>query len=286
MTIKVKIIQHSIGPNGKEIVTMQRYYPRMIHVECMRHRVMSPSVASSRAIPVKRMLRNIINDPAEPVKFGSNKPGMQAGNSLEGVPLFFARAAWHGAKWCAIGAAYTAHLCGAHKEVANRITEPWSHTSDIVTSTEWDNFYDLRISALADPTINKLALAMKAAHVASKSRVLKQGEWHLPYVTRKERNLYSTETCRQISAARCARVSFLNHDKSNPGVLKDLNLSSHLFESRHFSPFEHQAMATNYKSAELCSANFKGWLQNRDVLERGIEPILNNKIIVLSLIHI
>ena len=48
----------------------------------MTHRVFSRNASSSRAIPVDRLIQDVMDDPAMPINWGSNKPGMQAGDEL------------------------------------------------------------------------------------------------------------------------------------------------------------------------------------------------------------
>jgi hypothetical protein len=80
-TISAKAIlasQHSIDPKVK-IDTLLLRYPRCIHSDFMTHRVFSRNAASSRAIPVEKLIRDVINDPFIRVSWGKNQKGMQAG---------------------------------------------------------------------------------------------------------------------------------------------------------------------------------------------------------------
>jgi thymidylate synthase ThyX len=173
---------------------------------------------------------------------------------------------------------------GLHKQVVNRVLEPFQIMHAVVTATEWDNFFALRLHPDAQPEIQELAKVMKAAMDESSPRVLVPGEWHLPYVARYDDDgdpsYYddSTNAC-LISSARCARVSYLNHDKTEPDAEKDLALAKKLLAAGHMSPFEHQAkpLWNNNPQAEgvthidtrtntLWSANFRGWVQHRQIL--------------------
>jgi thymidylate synthase ThyX len=238
-TISAKVIRHSKHPlpDAPDLVTIQVRYPRLIHSELMTHRVMSRNASSSRAIPTMRLLRDVIRDPAAPVEWGSNRPGMQAGDALTGWRLYLVQFAWFSAMWFALAFAWLAAKAGAHKQIVNRIIEPWSHISVIITATEWQNFFDLRCHPAADPTIRVLAEVIREAIESSHAAQMYEWEWHLPYTDERR-----GETIPQdLSAARCARVSYLTHEGREPSPLKDLELARQLAAARHMSPFEHQA---------------------------------------------
>ena len=88
------------------------------------------------------------------------------------------------------------------------------------------------------------------------------GEWHLPYITDEDRGTAEATgvpgILQKMSAARCARVSYLNHDGKSPDRDADLNLFERLAgsEPMHASPLEHVARPL-YTSTP--SRNFYGW---------------------------
>ena len=98
------------------------------------------------------------------------------------------------------------HDLGLHKQIVNRLLEPWQIMKVVVTATEWDNFFSLRISEYAQPEIKVLAETMKEVIDQSIPRQLVDGEWHLPYIQPDEYTYNSIETLRSISAARCKTV--------------------------------------------------------------------------------
>lgn len=271
MSIEAKIIRDSVSPEGIRLTTMQLKYPRIIHAEFMTHRVFGRNASSSRAIPIQVQIQHIINDPAEPMAWGSNKPGMQAGAELTGFSHWLTRRMWHFAKRCAIFAARMSLRAGAHKQIANRLLEPWSHISVVVTSTDWSNFYALRDHEDADPTIRALAVAMKSAHDRSIPDRLIPGMWHLPYVRATEEG--DVETRKKMSAARCARVSYMTHDRKAPSLEQDLKLFDQLVGNApvHASPLEHQATPDKRWSRDRWShreqhGNLRGWRQHRKMI--------------------
>jgi len=311
MTISAKIIAHSRSAfHGSEtahcpdLITFQLRYPRFIHAEVMTHRLFSRNASSSRAIPVETMIKNIIADTAMPIHWGKNQSGMQAheeqdtlvniGDEFPHESLVTASAAgaWCVARDKAIKVATAFHKAGYHKQVVNRILEPFMHIDVIVTASNFDNFFWLRRHPDAQPEIRVLADAMWEALQASTPHRLNPGEWHLPYVREIEKTMraprelapgvivieaVTTEVLIKLSVARCARVSYLTHDGKEPDFAKDVALYERLVGSEplHASPAEHQAIpdepnwydgGVQWDRADL-SGNFDGgWVQYRKTL--------------------
>ena len=267
MTTEVKIIADSISPTGVRITTMQLKYPRFIHSELMTHRVLSRNASSSRAIPVSRMLKYIWNDPAIPIYWGSNKPGMQAGTELPTFRRLLAIGLWKLAGKAICIPVWCMAKLGLHKQVSNRLLEPWLHIHVVVTSTEWDNFFNLRCHKDAQPEIRQLAFKMRSMLTLSRPRYIDYGEWHLPYVNCLDRRNYSIEDTIKMSAARCCRVSYVNHEGKHTSLKEDIDRYNSLVEADppHMSPVEHQA--TPAISGEFFFFNLKGWKSQRWVLE-------------------
>lgn len=300
MTISAEVVCDSISPDGVRLTTMVLEYPRFIHAEFMTHRVFSRNASSSRAIPVAKVLERIRTDTATPVHWGSNKPGMQAGEELSGDDLAQVIEDWEGSALYACQMAEAMMNSGLHKQVANRVTEPFAHIKVVVTSTEWENFFHLRDHHMAQPEIHELAIQMKAAIATSEPRTLNYGDWHLPFVLDEEREKYDIEILKQVSTARNARVSYLNHDKSEPVIEEDIQLHAMLGvrpyhnpvrnihleagEPVHLSPFEHVAKCVDTggdgfypetwtegmthisRDGTMWSGNLREWAQYRQMM--------------------
>ena len=305
MTITAKIIADSVSQMGVRLTTMQLRYPRIVHSEFMTHRMFSRNASSSRAIPVERLIQDVMDDPAMPVFWGKNQPGMQAAEELEGRVLHSVKSHWLMARDTAVYHARMMVADGAHKQIVNRIIEPWCHINVVVTATEWSNFFALRQHADAQPEIHALADAMWEARESSAPTELKIGEWHLPYVDVESRceirgfidrtdyftirDLHgfsvSDNTIQSFaimcSVARCARVSYLTHDGKPPNVEEDLKLYDRLVGSTplHASPAEHQATPDTCATTLADSkygiiawqnlhqhGNLHGWRQYRKML--------------------
>lgn len=275
--IEAKVIEDSISPDGKRITTLQVKFHRFILPEFNTHRVFSRNFSSSRAIPSKKLLEQVRSDPAMPVHWGKNQPGMQAAEELDEKDMFSAKARWRIAAESAANHAEILVERGAHKQIVNRLIEPYLWANGIVTSTEWDNWFDLRAHPDAQPEIHELALRMREAMEASVPKSLNYGEWHLPYLSAEERVTYGSNLGAQISAARCCRVSYLKHDGTKPNVDEDLALFERLAGAvpLHASPLEHQATPYHLEPGsighdDILQGNLKGWIQYRKLWEREI----------------
>lgn len=268
-----KIVAHSVNPTGVSLVTWSLKYWRACHSEVMTHRVLSRNASSSRAIPVKKMLEQVWNDPAGPIHWGANQPGMQANAELTGVRLWLAQKLFYTAGKVMCMFAYVMTKVGLHKQVANRILEPWQYIHVVVTATELENLFALRDHKDAQPEFQDLAKKMKASLMASTPRKLGVGEWHLPYVSDDERRTMPIDVLKRISTARTARVSYLTHDGKVPNVVNDIALHDRLVGSSpiHASPTEHPAMALGGIQGKIMHKNFRGWYQYRHEVEDRIE---------------
>ena len=264
MSIYANVIKHSAYEGShKTLVTVEANYPRFIHSELMTHRVFSRNAASSRAIPVAKLIAQVRENPAMPVHWGANQKGMQA--ELEVLDVEAAKAAWVIAANAAADQAELLNALGLHKQVVNRVLEPFVWMRTIITSTEWDNWFTLRNHADAQPEIQALAACMLEAIEASTPEVLDFGQWHLPYLEAHEAgDKFDSDLCK-ISAARCARVSYLTHEGRVPSLEDDMALFERLVVSKplHSSPLEHCATPgfTN-------TGNFKDWSQYRKLWEQ------------------
>ena len=261
MRISAKIIAISVAPNGQMIVTWELEYQRFIHGEFMTHRLFSRNAASSRAIPVATIIKQVNDDPAMPIHWGANQSGMQASNELSPVMQVGAKWAWKMAAKAAVKWAEAMVKLGLHKQATNRILEPFQTMKTVMTATCMDNFFWLRNHPDAQPEIKELARLMWEALQASTPFELKPGEWHVPYVWtgrnaagevaygldtgRVENGLkvydeLSLENALQISSSCCAQVSYRRLDDT---LEKAQMVYKRLVDSEpvHASPFEHQA---------------------------------------------
>src|ERR1700722_3009673 len=161
-----RVILDSISSAGHRLTTVETVMHRYVLAEFNTHRVFSRNSASSRAIPVKKQLNRVREDPAMPISWPKDQSGMQGGEELdptkgldgmyEGSP----HAVWLEARDAATDYAEKLSLLGVHKSVTNRLLEPFMWHTVIVTSSEWENFFALRCNPLAQPEIRAAADAM------------------------------------------------------------------------------------------------------------------------------
>lgn len=283
MTYKAEILADSINPDGNRLTTFCVTYPRFVHSELMTHRAFSRNAASSRAIPITKMIQAVQDDPVMPVWWGKNQAGMQAREELTGSELEQAKYEWLIARDDAIG--HVRFMSGGyhegpdetswekgpsvHKQLVNRLLEPWMWITVIISATEYENFFHLRCHPDAQPELQKIAYMMQELYHEHKPTYLEEGIWHLPLVQPEESTYYTHANLAappntvtywvKVAVGRCARVSYLTHDgKRDPQA--DIELHDRLLESGHWSPFEHVAQAT---TSNIVSGNFTGWLQYR-----------------------
>jgi hypothetical protein len=239
-TINAKVIADSISERGKRLTTLEVTYPRFVHAEFMTHRVFSRNAASSRAIPLRKMIERVSNDPALPVSWPVEQRGMQGGEELSEEQRRSARRDWLQARDYIVEHAELLEATGVHKSVVNRLLEPWAWMTVIVTATEWDGFWEQRCSPLAQPEIRVAAEAMRAVYDASEPSLVRGGGWHLPYIQEKDWGAASrmvdlghdiSPIIKRVSAARCARVSYLTHDGKRD-IKTDLDLYDRLVSAR------------------------------------------------------
>ena len=269
-SISAKIVADSTTPLGGRLTTFVLRYHRYVHAELMTHRAFSRNASSSRAIPVKTMINWTMTDPAIPVEWGKNQGGMQARETISREDAAKAEAIWLEARDKMIASTEELIKLGIHKQIANRLLEPWHYITVIVTATQFANWFGLRFHPDAQPEIERLSVLMLRAYRQSTPKVLVPGEWHLPFVYEEEKATLDLTTQIKCSVARSARVSRLNHDGSNPIIAKDIELHDDLVVRRplHASPAEHQATPlAEGESAARFSGNFGGtWKQYRKTL--------------------
>lgn len=314
--MQVEVILASVPadrPNDKPLVTMRLRYPRIIHGEVLTHRLFSRNARSSRAVPVKTMLLECTSIPFVPWHWGKNQKGMQADTKCDetvwvqdAVMPMAGYAYGHPEDWKGhtiektgvsredawLIAAQRAAQCarafmeaGYHKQIPNRLLEPFSWIDVLITSNQWDNFLWLRDHKDAEPHLQDLARLVKTALDEMHVQTLKSGEWHLPYITVDDRNAAmdrypdSDQTVMgwnwlcKISAARCARISYKPFD-GDASYERELERYDMLVTSErvHASPTEHQAKPDVFDEVyeDWCEpslhGNLPGYIQARKLI--------------------
>ncbi|CEF89226.1 putative thymidylate synthase [Pseudomonas phage vB_PaeM_PAO1_Ab17] len=292
--MKASVIAKSISYPGTSpfpvtITTFELEYPRFIHAELMTHHALFKNCASSRAIPTKKLIEQVRNNPAMPVHWGANQAGMQAHKELSKPLQVAAKYLWIKAAKAAAGMALAMHKVGLHKQIVNRVLEPFQMMKTVVTATEWENFYWLRDHEDAQPEFQHLARMMKEATAKVAPELLVPGQWHVPYVKTEfipglgrqyydeNGNSISVEQALKLSASCCAQTSYRATDKSQDKaeVIFDKLINS---EPVHASPTEHQAtpmrpgggwekgVTHQDRAGFFWSSGLKGWIQHRQLI--------------------
>jgi len=299
LTTTAKIIADSINPYGKRITTFELEYPRLVHSELLTHRAFSRNAASSRAIPIKTMIELVETNPAMPAEWGKNKAGMQADEQLAPYQQEQAKALWLASRDEAVRYAKAMSSLGLHKQVVNRVLEPYSHIKVVLTGTDFENMWWLRCHKDADPTFKLLADTAYNVYNESVPVELSVGQWHMPYVEYQvvlgkqvffdeQGNKITTEDALKLSSSCAAQVSYRRLNKE---FEKAEDIYNKLIESErvHASPTEHQAKVGNsvltsiedgvtalsvngIDTSDLISGNFTGgWIQHRQLIPNNVK---------------
>jgi len=295
--ISAKIIAHSKVPSGQELITIQTKAPKFLDAEIEKHRMISSNSSSDRAIPFSKLADS--KDYFIPTDVRLNEKGMQGYERLTGVNLYaFSNMLLNMRRFIV---SELSNWPEVHKQHLNRYLMAFSYQDKVMTANkdQWDYFIGLRRAKGADPAIQELAVKINLAILQSTPKALYPGEWHLPYVELNDPEyleyIHSDEpgyeaysiawdVAKEVSAARCARVSYSNHDGTDCDVEKDIELAERLLSMHHMTPFEHQATPMREevmyyepdfadgvshmdKNGHYWSGNFKGFIQNRKLIE-------------------
>lgn len=279
--ISASIIADSKNEFGQRLTTFVLTFPRIILAEFNTHRMLSKNSASSRAIPFKKMLEKVKNEPFIPIRFQKDHSGMQGNEYFDDIANSECIGLWLDGRDYAVKSATNLSDYGITKQLANRLLEPFLYHTVIVTGSEWENFFALRFHPMAEIHIADLAEKMLIAYNESNPKNLKGGEWHIPFgdkfdlprlhgmVDGKRDNIQSETGVRpdkksfteiikiQIATARCARVSYDNFDGQDD-YSNDVKLYEKLSTSGHWSPFEHCAKAMTEEDYNSYG-KFEGW---------------------------
>lgn len=224
--IVVKIVLDSITEGGSRLVTWIWEYPRKIHAEVMTHRVLSRNLASSRAIPATKLRKRVQEMPVVPVHWGQNQKGMQATQEVTNVDE--ARRWWLRGRDLMAAHHAEGEALGLHKQIVNRIIEPWMQAVGLISATDHANLFHLRKHPDAEPNFQVIAtLAWELFH-NHMPEFLAPGGWHIPFIQSADiQRANQTEELLALSVGRCARISYLTHDgKRDPN--EDIELHNKL----------------------------------------------------------
>jgi len=266
-----EVVLGSSNPQGNTLLTFQLVAPQIIQPQLIRHRAFSFSIISQRAISAEKNASLGVFVPSD-VRY--NQSGMQGKRRVLGddYNTFFD---WYADMYENINEHISNCFVDVHKQTINRLLQPFGYFQAIVSTTGSGlmNFFDLRLRDDVQPEMNRLARMMARAVELAEITKLKYGEWHIPYISPDESEL-DIETRLAISATRCARISYgFYQDSKFKTIDKEVTFAKKLLDSRHMSPFEHQAVAIEqftgeYDMLKRIYKNFEGFRQQRSILEK------------------
>lgn len=273
---EAKVLADSINRmNNSRLTTVQLTYPRIIHSEFMTHRLFSRNAASSRAIPVEKMIRDVNTDPFIPIHWGKNQKGMQADRELTSDEQVMCHEHWLQHRDISVTRVQNLIDIGLHKQIANRLLEPWMWITVIASGVDiaYRNFFRLRCHPDAEPHIQKIAYILRDVYLESTPVPLNPSrpqDIHLPLFGITGDESITLDERPKVSTARCARVSYLTHDGlRDPDA--DIVLHDRLATSGHWSPFEHVAFPSLSYTSSMGGNFGSGWTQYRKTFQTECE---------------
>ena len=237
MSYKCEILADSISNLGHRLTTFKVTYPRIIHAEMCRHRILSRNTASSRAIPFEKMVKDVQENPFVPLAWQKNHRGMQGSEYLQVEDgIYGVREHWLEARNRAVELATSLHNSNVTKQLVNRLLEPFVWTTELVSGTEWDGFFELRCpkyyaegtnkhykswkdlvtdfpecenyseldklkvnESQAEIHIQKIAEMMWDTMNESTPEPLSDGMWHIPFMNRMDSSQFISKTGKDVT---------------------------------------------------------------------------------------
>jgi len=248
---RAKILADSLSPDGVRLTTMEVEYPHAIHKDLMTHRMFSRNFQSFRGFPPEKVIENIQDDPFIPESFDLRIAGMGQGEAHPDQQV--AWDIWDRHIECRVATAKDMTALNLAKAQVNFVLQDLTWITGIISATEWDNFWKLRLALdpntgdpLARPEVYNIALLMLTAYESSEPRQLEYGQWHVPLISADEpfpkfaNDRVRWDFLKAVSTGRCARTSYVtHHGLRDPGA--DIGLHEKLKSDTHMSPFEHVA---------------------------------------------
>jgi len=294
----VKIICDSKNEFGQRCISAICTFPRYLLAEINTHRMLSRNSASSRAIRFERMVESVQKNPFIPKKWQRDHTGMQGTEyfTQEEINIKNLVHHWLSARDNAIAEATRLNKLGVTKQLCNRYLEPFMYHTALITATELENFFALRAEDMAEVHLQELAYKYLDACNASEPKLLKAGEWHIPFGDQFDNEQLISIAHYQLTkfkpdfapsvhdlqpvlddlqvklaTVRCARISYVTPGSEQKiNYTADLELHDRLASSGHWSAFEHCTRAMSQTDFEGSETRFNfntqqmelGWYGN------------------------
>ena len=283
--VEVICVSHN---NRDTLITYQMTIPRFLLPELEKHRNLSMSVESSRAVSLDKTTSG------QPLTFiplwTLNQKGMRGKRITDSQMISELDADWENAKQGALDIAIRLHKKQIHKQNVNRLLEPFMFVNLIVTleasalksllhlrranSGQVDRWSD---TFPAQPEFQVVADMMWEAYLESESFYVAAGEWHVPYLN----TVHPSEEELFYSVGRCANISYGVNEYS---FEKFVEIGEKMLKLNHPSPTEHQCKYPSKEEKKMMQkiynettdafeigpyySNFQNWIQFRKILER------------------
>lgn len=260
---RVHLVCASTSEGGTPIGTFFLNFPRRRLVEMNTHCAFARNARSTRAVPTRNFIEEVLTDPAMPIHIGKNQAGMVSSEEVD--DLAHIKRILLDSRIPMIEA--VKQLEGTHKQFINNLLEFWMWTTQIVTTSMYglDNFLKQRSAeAGAAPEMAAIQGGMKVGRELMTHAPIKA--WHIPFILPEEQSFsLSEQLC--ISIGRCASISYNSPGRKEVDYKADIDrVFDRLLSNnpKHESPFEHQAVWTGYPNARF--AKFTGWCSVRTMM--------------------
>lgn len=290
MSFDVQVITDSKCDWGHRLTTVKATFPRYLLAEFNTHKMISKNSASSRAIPAVKLIESVRKNPYIPEKWMKDHKGMQGTEYFnDPIAIEVNRNFWQNA--IDVNTALSWDLNGegrgVSKQISNRLLEPFMYHTTLMSATEWENFFALRAHGAAEDNFQKTAFMILDAINISEPKLLKEGEWHLPFIDKditeedwneigKDMSLIEVvsmgkEGKSRVSSAKCAGISYVivGEDGKEESYTKLLKRFTSLSTNGHWSPMEHPARVMYEREYFNCTKSF---IISRTEYETSYEP--------------
>lgn len=155
--ISAKVVADSLNQYGERLTTFKLVLPRYVLAELNTHRLFSKNSASSRAIPFKKMVKQVMEAPFIPMAWQREHKGMQGTEYItDEASLIDINQDWLEARdsavtvasrlnhgfWIKEGEEYGEDR--VTKQLCNRLLEPFLYHTVLLTASHFENFFNLR----------------------------------------------------------------------------------------------------------------------------------------------
>lgn len=263
-----RIVADSIDHLGNRLTSVHVVYPHAVHKDMLRHGLhRARSVASFRALKPEELVEYLRGGGAFRPEWASRVKGMGQGAALEASQIKLADYVWDKHIENCLRTAEALNDLDVAKQAVNFAQQDIAPLVEIITATEWDNYFALRLelkddgTPVARPEVYLTAKAIKEARDASTPVLMDHTGLHLPLIRPEELEVlqsardhdggemaYQLEHLAEVehywslvSVGRCAMISFGRVDVDEPADKSFERARDRLLAVGHAEPFEHVA---------------------------------------------